>query len=118
LRRDLFFQQLVGGRYEIGPAQPVERCSLGISGRPPRSQDRGKPSASRRNRSSARKLQKSTPVYASHGLSSLAHRRVLLRDQFLNPTRLRHKPDLSRLLSGAAQNQTTFTLRSRRARQA
>src|SRR5207302_7049316 len=70
LRRDLAAQQLVGGRHEIVPAQPVQRRLLGISRCPARGQDRGDPAGLRRGGAGARNLQKATSTDATHKLSS------------------------------------------------
>src|SRR5262249_21128333 len=92
LRGDLFFQELVGGGYEIGPAQPLDRRRLGIGRRAPRGQDRGQPTA-RRDRPGARKAQEPPPGDPSHGLSSLAHERIAPAGKWLEPTKLPDKLD-------------------------
>ena len=52
LRRDLLLQHLIGGRHEIGRAQPVDRGLLGISRSPARGKNR-RDAAARRNRAGA-----------------------------------------------------------------
>ncbi len=71
---DLALEEHIGGRHEIGPAQPMHRRSLGIGGRAAGGKDRGEAARTGRRHAGARKLQE--PASRDRG-----HRFLLLGDR-------------------------------------
>ena len=64
--RDLALEQHVGGRHEIGPAQPVDGRPLREGRRPSAGQDGGEAAGVRREGAGSGQFQNSTPRDASH----------------------------------------------------
>ena len=68
---DLALQQHIGGGHEIGPAQPVNRRRLAVSGSPSAGQDASQPTGPGCERAGARQLSKPAAIDAVHRTSHL-----------------------------------------------